>query len=251
MSTVLAPAKVGICRIPHELELFGKSRFADGKYRQGWFYPETTRLSGDASSFMLTAAWQHFLANINTVQAYTWLANGTLQKGWSNFKAYPWVERLTAMGNKVRVVDIVGNRAYIDSYHMEDMPPDLSTAFYDDCKIHQFWTENNKGDIQALPCGSTRILVIGRNLWIDKSLLTFMDDAPVPSPYPKVMRVSALALPWLNVRTSASTLAPVVKKLIPGTQVMVLATSKVDGNTWAQTVDGWMAMYYRGEWYLQ
>jgi hypothetical protein len=107
--------------------------------------------------------------------------------------------------------------------------------------IHQFWTENNKGEIQTLPCGSTRMIVIGKLLWIDKKYLKLV-EAYRPTYMPRIVKVQAF--PWLNIRVLHSVDSPVAGRISNGQMVRVHQSFSDSSGEWGRVDGGWINLGY-------
>jgi hypothetical protein len=157
------------------------------------------------------------------------------------------VEQLTFSGNVVEVTRVEGNRAYIRSYDASQRPP-LEAIKPTEFNLHplvQLFTTQYKKWLDMSTGGRwPRTLIIanaGEELWIDVAEL---------APYqPAARTVKVTAVPWLNVRTAASTSAAVVGRKLPGAVCLVTQTATIGANVWGKVAEGWIALRFNGQFY--
>lgn len=116
----------GLWRVRHDIERDEwdfKSRLWGKSWKKLRGLPETVRIHGGRGSVELPPAWVDFLDRINTPDAQRYLRK--LQSGWLNYGPFPKMEQLTFGGNFVYVTKVKANRAYIKTFNIADVPPQI------------------------------------------------------------------------------------------------------------------------------
>jgi hypothetical protein len=133
--------------------------------------PSTVRLHGIESQYSLPPRWIAYLKLINTPKAYDYLIKPA--SGWHNQGAYNVMQQLTFSGNVVNVTRIEGERAYIETYFLDQAPPKeiikpLEKSLHP--LVQMFSTQYRNGLDMSTNMRYPRTLIIanpGEEIWID------------------------------------------------------------------------------------
>lgn len=245
------PVTAGLCQVKTDMQLQwlyglylgGHSRTQNTKFSHipGGQTPATIRLQGGVGNVDLGKAWPDFVARINgrnqTIINYLTRDDS----GWHN-SGDPWrVEELVFEGQWLEVIRVSGMRAYIRTFHTDELQPISSSTT--DPRIQLFTVVTRQDTLVGSPKGNIYILLMGRpaeSLWIGTQYLT------CPSRLPKTVTVTAY--PALNLRDS-----PVITGLrtgsVPQGSAIIITGTQTDaqGNVWGFTGQGWVALRYNGQ----
>lgn len=236
--------QAGVYRILDDLEIraLGRPIVDRAEFiRDG--LPSTVRMRGGSGGVLLSPAWMDYVYHIQGVAKYQFIDPVTLKPavGWHNTGNANRVEQVVFSGNVVRVLEIVDNRAYIQTVSNADNPPGVlvkPTEANLHPLIHLLSTQYTSWLDMSTDGRYPRVMPMsnpGERLWIDTANL-------IKCPEVKVL---STATPYVNVRSAPGVSAPVIGKRYPGAVVTVIHTTQADGLLWGQILGGgWLALRY-------
>lgn len=231
-----------LCRIKDDLEAGVEPIGTRPFVRNG--LPSTVRLFGGKSFVMLTPEWMTRIATINPGRAYNYFfsAPDVLAKyiGWHNQGDGNRVEQLTFSGNLVEVRKVVGDRAYVKTFCVEDAPP-TGAILDNDTRYHLFTTQfDNSLDMSTDGRWPLIVLIAnkGEELWMN---IRDLDEWEYVDFDAKVTTFI------LRVRNQPTVKSKVERRLLWGANVTVTGlVTTASGDVWGRVQGGWAALKYEG-----
>ncbi len=136
-----------------------RTRLPEYGHVDGGITPATIRLLGGKGNLQLTQPWLDYINLINNnnpiIMKYLFHADS----GWQNSDEYGRVEELSFEGNVIDV-NISGDKAYINTFHLNETPP--KTVDYNDPRLNLFTIVTREDTLIGSPKGRAYIILIAR-----------------------------------------------------------------------------------------
>ncbi len=254
------PVSPGLCRVKTDMEIpwlyslpvnfHSRTRLPQFAKIPGGITPATVRLQGGRGNVQLTPAWLDYIERINNrnpvVIKYLFHADS----GWQNSDIYGRVEQLVFENQRVKVLRVSGNRAYIETFFINLNQPSSSST--NDPRVQLFTIVTRDDKIIGTPKGNAYIAIMaraGESLYIGTQYL----DCPSRLPMSVTVRTAPNSL---NIRSAPLVADNRIGSYPSGTVIQVLETrTDGSGNVWGRTSAGWVALRYNGalltDWQVQ
>ena len=204
--------------------------------------PETARYGGDTGQVSLKRPFVNWISSLNTAAAFDRMTR--MANGWVNKSPWPAVQQVGFGGNVVRILKVVGGKAYIDYLPYTKPAPLYKNYENDPAIVHIFTVIDRDGNIslptnkyEALQC--SLCIVARKPVWMPVEDLEMFPPAPtfVRPAWPLTVR----GVPVISAETS-------VGVILPKDVVTVMEYQPRGSAVWGRIrfneMDAWIALYH-------
>lgn len=138
--------------------------------------PCTCRMEGGTGSTKLPNGYQTLVRRLNSAAAFKYLTRKA--SGWVNIQPWPVVQDVLFGGTLVRVTEIDGNRAYIETLITKFAAPQI-TYEMQPWLVHQFSVIDQQGKIWKSPKGNAYVIAVSKaRMWVPLEDLELFNQPP-------------------------------------------------------------------------
>ena len=202
--------------------------------------PETVPLfkspKGGKDDLKLGPAWTAYIKGLNSAPAYKFIMSPPA--GWFNKNTN--ADTLSFAGNIVQVKGIQNGSALVDTFNLEDSPPDPARFNFESRPdlVHKFTVITKQGNIVNPADGKdVYIFVIGRRqMYIPLNRLEFFPTLPAE------ITIKSTTVPWLLVKDAPGSVGRVIGRVLPLQKFTVEEYAPQGTYVWGRIKKGWIAL---------
>lgn len=202
--------------------------------------PETVPLfispKAGKDDLKLGPAWLEYLSGLNSPGSYKFIMSPPA--GWFNKNTN--ADTLSFGGNVVQVKGIVKGSARVETFNLDDNPPDPARFDFETRPdlVHKFTVITRQGNIINPADGKdVYTFVIGRRpMYIPLTRLEFFPKLPAE------ITIKATTVPWLLVKDAPGSMGRVIDRVLPLQQFTVEEYKPQGTYVWGRIKKGWVAL---------